>query len=335
MAQLTPNQVLTQLSQGRVLPVYYFYGDEMYLVQTLLAELQKVCLGEGPSDFNLDVFYYTETSAQHIIDTAETLPMFSPKRLVVVRQISELKAKDQDQLMQLIEKPIDTTCVVLVGKKMDARKKFFKTLIGQNAVVKFDPPSMSDVPSWVQKIAKEKGLTIDREAQDALIQMVGNSLTDIENEMQKLRQFVGDQASVKLSDVKTVVSKHRMESVFDLTKSIAEQDLPRSLFFLANLLEQGENELGILALIARHVRILNLVKEGIKEGVTASQLAVRAGVPPYFINQYIGQARYWSEERLEHLHMALLLTDRALKSSPVSTSIWLENFVLKSCQPEL
>ncbi len=335
MPQLTPNQILNHVSQGRISPVYYFYGDEMYLVQSVLAQLQKQCLGEGPSDFNLDVFYYTDTSAQHILDTAETLPMFSPKRLVVVRQISELKTKDQDVLMQLIEKPIDTTCVVLIGKKMDARKKFFKSLVAQSAVVKFDPPSMSDVPGWVQKIAKDKGLTIDREAQNALIQMVGNSLTDIENEMQKLSQFVGDKAEVKIDDVKAVVSKHRMESVFDLTKSIAEQDLARSLYFLANLLDQGENELGIMALIARHVRILNLVKEGIKEGVTASQLAVRAGVPPYFINQYIGQARYWSEERLEHLHRALLLTDRALKSSPVSTSIWLENFVLKSCQPEL
>jgi DNA polymerase-3 subunit delta len=335
MAQLVPKQVITQVAQGKVEPVYYFYGEETYLIHSVLNEIQTHCLGEGPADFNLDVFYYSEINAQQILDTAETLPMFSPKRLVVVKQINELKAKDQEILLQLIEKPIDTTCVVFIGKKIDARKKFFKLLVEQNAVVKFDPPPVADVPMWVQKMTKDRGLKIGREAQDILIQMVGNSLTDMDNEIQKLSQYIGERTEIAALDVRAVVSKHRMESVFDLTKSIAEQDRARSLYFLANLLDQGENELGILALIARHVRILNLVKEGIKEGITASQLASRVGVPPFYINQYIQQARYWSEDRLEHLHKALLLTDKALKSSPISTSIWLENFVLKSCQPEL
>src|SRR5690606_17175335 len=105
---------------GRVEPVYYFHGEESYLISSVLAELQKHCMGEGPADFNLDVFYYPEIQAGQIIDTAETIPMFSPKRLVVVKQINELKAKDQDSLMQLLENPIDTTCVVLIGKKIDA-----------------------------------------------------------------------------------------------------------------------------------------------------------------------------------------------------------------------
>lgn len=335
MAQISPRQVLSYMGQGKVAPVYYFFGEETYLIQSVLNELQKICLGEGPSDFNYDVFYYSEIHAQQILDTAETLPMFSPKRLVVVKQINELKAKDQEVLLRLVEDPIDTTCVVLIGKKIDARKKFFKQLIDQNAAIKFDPPPPAEVPSWVQKMTSDLGLKIQREAQDLLIQMVGNSLTDMENEIQKLSQYVGDKKEITTNDVKSVVSRHRMESVFDLTKSIAEQDRARSLYFLAHLLEQGESELGILALISRHVRILNLVKEGIKEGLTSSQLASRVGVPPYYVGQYIQQARYWSEDRLENLHRALLLTDKALKSSPVSTSIWLENFVLKSCQQEL
>jgi DNA polymerase-3 subunit delta len=56
------------------------------------------------------------------------------------------------------------------------------------------------------------------------------------------------------------------------------------------------------------------------------------GVPGFFMRQYVDQSRHWRKEKLEETYSNLLETDRALKSSPVSSAIWLENFILKSCQ---
>jgi DNA polymerase-3 subunit delta len=100
---------------------------------------------------------------------------------------------------------------------------------------------------------------------------------------------------------------------------------------LANLLDHGQNEVGVLALISRHVRILKLVADGLREGLSGPKLASRAGVSPYFLKSYVDQARAWSDRKIEHTFQALVDTDRALKSSPVASHIWLENFVVQTC----
>lgn len=326
--------LLSQIKSEKIKAVYYFFGDEYYLIDLALKELQKVCLGEGPADFNLDIFYQGDSPLQQVLDVAETLPMFSPKRLVVIKNINDFKAKDQDLLGSYLEKDIDTTCLVMVGKKPDLRKKVFSRLNKDSSVVEFASPTYRDIPQWIDKIASSYNKKMDRSAKDYICQMVGNSLSHIDIELKKISQFVGEsKLEISKEDVAQVVTKHRLESVFDLTTSIGSLDRMKSLYYLAHLLDQGESEIGILALISRHIRILNLVKEGQREGLSSQQLASRAGVPPFYVNQYTEQAKLWDIDRLDQVHKALVLTDKALKSSPVSSPIWLENFILKSCDP--
>ena len=100
---------------------------------------------------------------------------------------------------------------------------------------------------------------------------------------------------------------------------------------LANLLEYGQNEIGALALIARHVRILSTIKEGLRAGLAGARLSAKAGVPHFFLGDYVSQTKHWTDKKIARTMHALHETDRALKSSPISGHIWLENFIIKTC----
>ena len=156
-------------------------------------------------------------------------------------------------------------------------------------------------------------------------------MTDLNAELLKLSQYLGDRNEVTTEDIVKVVSHVKMDSVFELTDAIGSNDRARALVNLANLLDQGQNEVGVLSLIGRHVRILQLVNDGIKEGLSGQRLSARAGVSPFFLKQYVEQSRYWNRGKIERTFRALLDTDRALKSSPVSSGIWLENFIVETC----
>lgn len=311
--------------------LYCFYGEEFYLVNEALRETTNAHLGSSLKDFNLDVFYANELNASQLIDTIEMLPVMAQRRVVILKGVHDLSAKDLEALLPILEKPIETTVLIMTGHKIDLRLKFFKKFLDDGVVIKFDRLYDNQVVPWIKHIVKNHNRTISTSALEMIQQWVGTSLTDIDNEIQKLDSYLPSGAEITDAAVREVVSKSRVESIFAFTDAVGKNDRTQALTCLAQLLDQGESPIGIVALCSRHVRILRTLKEGSKEGLSQAQLSSRAGVSPYFLRDYLEQSRAWTENQLDHVHGTLLSTDKALKSSPVSAHIWLENLVLKTC----
>jgi len=330
-SQWTPQSLTNATVKGDIYPLYFLYGDETFLIDEALAQLEVAALGDGLRDFNLNTFYGSEADAAQIRDAVETLPMMSQVRVVVVKEAHELSDKDWELLWPLVDEPVNTTAFICVGSKIDKRKKHIKRFIDRGVVVEFKRPFDNQIPDWIRTIAKKHGLTLTGDAVDLLHQLVGSNLSDINGELTKLAQYLGEKKKAGPDEVLKVVSHVRLDSVFDLTDAIGHNDRARALTCLANLLDNGQNEVGVLALISRHVRILRLVSDGMKEGLSGQRLASRAGVSPYFLKSYVDQAREWNSTKIDRTFEALLDTDRALKSSPVASHIWLENFIVQTC----
>lgn len=317
--------------KSHIAPMYLLYGEEDFFINEAIGLLEMAALGDGGRDFNYDSFHAKETTVPHILDVAETLPMMSTRRLVIVRDTDKWNESDWSQFDGYLSHPSDTTVLVLIMKGIDKRKKTHKRLLDVATAIEMKKPYDNQVPQWIQYIAQKCRCKIDPDAVGLLHQLVGSSLADVYNEMQKLSQYLGDHQTITAKDVISVVSNIKVQSVFDLSRAIGDCDKARALLCLSQLLSHGQNEVGILALVSRHVRILRSVKNAKKEGVSGAQLASKVGVSPYFLSEYEQQARHWSEKKIEKTFRALLDTDRALKSSPISSHIWLENFVIQTC----
>lgn len=333
MASFDLRRLQLHLQKGSPQNLYLLVGEEYFLLQEALHGLKAVVLKDGAADFNYDQFFASEDDVVKIRDTVETLPMMSARRLVIVRQVQDFKEKDWEVLMAILDQPVDSTTLVLVADKVDKRKKSFKRLEEKAVVVELHRPYDNQLGSWIEYIAAKHSLSIQPEAVALLRQLIGASLTELNNEMGKLRDFLGERTTVESEDVLQVVSRWRVDSVFDLTNAIGRQDRAAALQSLAYLLEQGQNEVGAVAMIARHLRILSLVRDGVREGLPTGKLCVRAGIPQFFLKDYQSQARAWNEDKITRTVHALKDTDKALKSSPVSAHIWLENFIIKACEP--
>ena len=327
----TPQRLNDSISRSEIFPLYLFHGDETFLIDESVAHLELTALGEGLRDFNLNTFYGGEADASTIRDAVETLPMMSPVRVVVVKDVQELSDKEWEMLSSLVETPVPTTAFVCIASKIDKRKKHFKRFMEKGVVVDFKRPFDNQIPDWIRSLSRKHGLKFTNDAVDLFHQLVGSNLADINSELLKLTEFLGAIKTVDVEDILKSVSRVRVDSVFDLTDAIGHGDRARALDCLVNILDHGQNEVGVLALISRHVRILKLVNDGMKEGLSGGRLSSRAGVSPYFLKSYVEQARSWNEKKIERTFQALLDTDRALKSSPVASHIWLENFIVQTC----
>lgn len=311
--------------------LYLLLGEETFLVQEALAALKEKSLDPGTADFNCDIFEANETPASQVRDAAEMLPMMSKRRFVAYRGVDDLKDKDWEILYPLLERPVDSTVFVLTAESLDKRKKSFKKLSEAAVLVELKRPYDSQVAEWIEYLAFRLQIRITREASTLLKQFVGTNLTEINNELGKLKDYLGERNQVEAQDVLQVVSQTKVDRIFDLTDAIGRRDRGTALHTLANLLEHGQSEVGVLAMITRHFRILSQLKDGQREGLTGARLSTKAGIPSFLLNQYLDQIRKWDETKIEKTFAVLADTDRALKSSSVPSHVWLENFVLKTC----
>jgi DNA polymerase-3 subunit delta len=335
MSLLEPQQLYSHVEKAvessNFAPLYFFFGEEPYLIGQAVQYLKVCALTGGAPDFNFTQFYSSDANVTQVKDEVETLPMMAARRVVLLKEVQDLSDKEWEELESLFTTPVDSTVFILVGGKIDKRKKFFRILSEQAQAVEFKKPFESQVPGWIRHLCKAHELSISDEAIQLLHRLVGSQLIEIEAEIKKLVNFLGDRKAIELEDVAQAVSKKREENVFDLTASIGDGDRVGALVQLVELLDQGQNEIGIVSLIARHLRILMVVKQGIEQGVTGQKLSQLAQVPSYYLQDYIHQSKKWTIRKLEQCLLILAETDKALKSSPLSAHIWLENMILKIC----
>ncbi|WP_374079372.1 DNA polymerase III subunit delta [Bdellovibrio bacteriovorus] len=331
MALIDAQKFYKDLEKGQLAPLYFLFGEEPYLLNQSVERFKYAVLTEGAVDFNYSLFYASDADVNVVRDAVETLPMMAARRLIILKEAQELTDKEWAELEPLIESPVDSSVFVILASRVDKRKKQIRQLLDKADCVEFKKPYENQIPSWINYIAQSLGLTISNDAIQLLHKLVGNHLTEIESELKKLGEFVGGQRRIEMADVAQAVSRSKEENVFDFTKAIGENDRVKALEHLVHLLDQGQNEIGIISLVARHVRILLTLKRGVEEGLHGAKLAHYAQVPPYFLESYLDQSRLWTAKKLEQTLVVLSETDKALKSSPLSSHIWLENMVLKTC----
>lgn len=336
MAQIEPQQfyqaVEKALADGAFAPIYLFHGEESFLIQQAVQYLRACSVVEGTGDFNWRVFDADDADANKVKDEIETFPMMAPRRAVLIREISDFREDEWNTLASLIENPVESTVLMLTTNKLDRRKKVMQKLIDQAVTVEFKKPYDNQVPGWIIHIAKGHGVSFSDEALQLFHRLVGSQLTEIDGEIRKLKNFLGEgRTEIQTEDVAQCVSRLKEENVFRFAELLAKGERASALMQAVSLLDRGQSELGIVALAARHFRILLQVKLGEQQGLSGAKLAAHSQIPPYFLNDYQRQAGSWTVSKLENVMLILSETEKALKSSPLSAAIWIENLVLKVC----
>lgn len=329
MAWLEARDFYDQLQSPNFGSLVFLMGEEPYLIDQALKQIEMTKVDESMRDFNFTSYHATDAQLEKVRDNIETLPSFSNQRVIFLKDVHELSDSDWATLESILTNPVSSTLLVMTAAKFDKRKKIFKIISDNSVCVEFKKLYDNQIPSWISYICGQQGLQISDEATHLLHRNVGSHLQEIESEVIKLKSFISPRTRVEIDDVKNAVSKTREENIFQWTEAVASRDRVRALESLVTLLDQGQNEVGVVTLMARHVRLLMKVKKGQELGYAGSKLAQYAQVSPYFLAGYVKQSGLWSARQLEQLLLTLNETDLALKTSPVSAPLWLENMVLK------
>ncbi|MCY4320907.1 MAG: DNA polymerase III subunit delta [Bdellovibrionaceae bacterium] len=310
--------------------LYFVVGNDPFFLSEIKKTFKKQ-ISSQLEDFNQDEVSVAETPLDDILTLFETLPLFSEKRLLLCSEADKLSEKDWIRLEPFLSSPSHTIFVCFFEKK-DGRKKQFKFLKEKGMELNANSLKSWEIGSWLDFLLQKESLHfLSLSAKSLFQELTGNHLMEIQIELKKLKQYLGGKTQITEEDVLSCTSRLKIDSLFDLTEALGNKNVVKSLSLIANLLDQNQNAIAILSLVARHIRILAKIKVGQKENLSSYKLAQKAGVTSYFLKNYLKQSQLWSEKQIEKTIQALFFADKALKSSPLSAHIWLENFILKSC----
>jgi DNA polymerase-3 subunit delta len=326
---LSPSQLQTILSKHAPAPLYLVMGEEDFLRDQAVAVLKAALLGEG-GDFNYDLFYGDEATGADIRSCASEVPAFAARRLVVVKAAEKLPAKETEVLIDYLTRPVETTTLVFVSAKLDGRVKFAQVLARQAVLIDCSPLKDWQLDGWIVKESEQLGLRLDQQAQQALKDCAGGSLQGLRRELEKLAAYTLANRVVTAPDVEALRGIEPGESIFDLTRAIADGRRERALVIVARNLEAGEAPLSLLGALAWQYRRIWRAKELLADEGREGEVAKVLRMDPVQARSFLA---CFPMEHIQTISRILFETDRQLKGGGSSRPrMVLEHLVLRLCE---
>lgn len=321
---------------GRVAPVYFMYGTELFLMEDLIQDILSVTLSDEERDMNVSSYSLTDVPIETALEEAETVPFFGSKRVVILKDAALFTSQKLDvehdvkRLEQYILNPVPETVLLIMApyEKLDERKKITKLIKKESIVLEAKPLDEGEAKAWLSSLASELQVEVDEKAIDTLLGMTGLRLTQLASEMNKLALYVGEGGIIRSEDVTLLVAKTLDQNIFDLIDFAINQRTHQALSLYHELLKQKEEPLKLLALLTRQFRIMYQVKELGRRGYTPNQMAKPLKIHPYVAKLAGKKAASMSDQLLYSLIEKAADTEFAIKSGKVDKVLALELFLL-------
>ncbi|MBN1945195.1 MAG: DNA polymerase III subunit delta [Bradymonadales bacterium] len=315
--------------------IYLLFGEETFLVEEAIKAIVAAVLPDGVDELSYQVLDGAEVSGATVRQSLETLSLFGGRRLIHVRNIGGMSATEQEALRSYLSRPAEQTYLLMSDRSVDNRKSFFKAVSGSAHAesIEFKPLRPQELPSWVERRARAKGLSgIDSELAHLVAELTGPDLASMDGALDKLGLYFANRGGVVTRRViEEALDDTRLRNVFELTRQLGECDLPGSMATLGQMLDRGESAIGITAMIARHFRIVWRIWEGKERGLKGHALAQHAGCHPMFMREYERDAGRFEPFRLGEVFRAIYRAERGLKSSRLRDRLLVDSLILEVC----
>jgi DNA polymerase-3 subunit delta len=323
---------MSDLSAGKIPRVIAIGGEARVLVDDALTTLRKLVLAGGLADFNHDRLS-AKQGAEGIVTAAETFPVMAPLRLVEVENADALGEEGLRVLDPYLEKPCETTVLVLKLDHVDLRQKLGKALEKKTTLVRCEHPRERDMPDLVRVRARKFGVTLDEEVALTIALSTGTDLGLVDRALEKLALVCAERA-VSIADVSEHVADTHMEDAFAFGGAVARADRRAALQSLAALEKNRAAPLQLVGLVAWQLRQVVKAREMLDDGAGARDVkeALRAFGDRGDV--LIAAARRFDLRAHKRRLGRLGAIDQALKSSRAKDNLWLERLVLELCPLE-
>lgn len=310
--EISYNQILSDLKNQIYYPVYFLFGEESYFIDAISDLIEHTVLNEQEKEFNQTILYGKDASVPVIISYAKRFPMMANYQVLIVKEAQELE--DPEDLQPYFENPLKSTILVICYKygKLDRRKGLYKS-VEKNGVT-FESARLYDnkIPDWIHDYLHEKNCTISQKAAVLLTEFLGNDLSKVVNELNKLLINIPAGSEISEEYVEKNIGISKDYNVFELQKALVKKDVLKAnqiiRYFAANPRENPlVKVIPILSSFFSRILTYHYLKDKTKNSIAAA-----LSVNPFFVSDYQQAAKTFSPGKV--IRVISLLREYDLKA---------------------
>ena len=325
--------ILRSIEMNDFAPIYFLMGQEPFFIDQISKRIEHSALKEEEKAFNQFILYGKQTSIQQIVMSARRAPMLAKRQVVFVKQAHDL-TRSIDDLSDYAENPVASTILVLEykHKELDKRKRLYKSLLKSSVILLSKKLYDNQLPEWVSSLILGKGKKITPKASALLIENVGNDLTRINKELEKL--FLAEPNSVTI--VEEMIQNHigisKQYNNFELQKAILNRNIEQANRIILQFSKNPNNHPIVVILSVLYNFFIKLIQYHTLPNKSQPAVAKALKINPYFVKDYVIGARNFSLKKSVKVISYLRDTDRKSKGvgvKPISDFGLLSELVFK------
>jgi len=326
-------KIINDIKAGNIKPIYFLMGDEPYYIDKISEFIEESILTDDEKGFNQMILYGRDSTIEDIVSNAKRYPMMAERQVVIVREAQDL-VKTIDKLESYAEQPQPSTVLVFAYKykTLDKRKKLIK-LLSKNGVV-FESKKMYDnqVGTWITRVLQGKGYGIEPKANAMLVEFLGNDLSKISNELNKLAIILPKGHIITAIDIEVNIGFSKDFNVFELQNALASRNQLKAYQIAQYFSDNPKDNPMILTtalLFAFFVKVLKY--HGLKDK-NPKTVAPTLGVSPFHLKDYDAALRNYPMKKVSAIIATLRDTDaksKGIGAQSMSTHDLLKEMLVK------
>lgn len=299
-------------------PIYWLEGDEEFFIDRVVDYAEHHLLNESEAAFNLTVFYGKDAVWSDVVNACMRYPMFAERQVVILKEAQQMR--DILKLEGYVERPLSSTVFVVSykEKKVDGRSKLAKLLKEKGELLTTKKLYDNQLPEWTSELVQSKGYTIQQKALLLLVDHIGNDLSRINNEVEKLLLNLGSRKTISEDDVEKYVGVSKEYNPFELQNALAKKDLVKAIK-IVNYFEANPKAAPIQLILPTLYNLFSKTYMVLaQKGSDEKSIAQAIGVSPFFVKDYLLTAKNYGYQGVENA--LLLLHHYNLRSIGVGDS---------------
>ena len=300
---------------------YLIYGDDRFLCFDALKKIEdSVCI--SIKDMNIDIISGEKALAKDIVSSANLYPFGDEKRLVIVKNFSPIKNKDEyNEIQNYVKNPLNSTVLVFFNPE---NADFFKNMSDLTSI-DCNKIDIKFIYAYVKNYLSKNEISADDSAIEKLILFCNSDMSRINNELEKLSSYLNDSKVLTTSIVEEFVVWDKEFQVYQLAEFLAKGDSKNAIELVDSFCFKQGSAFSIIAPLFNNYR--RALFAALNKDKPISELASLLGVKDFAIRALQNQLKIFSPKKLKRIVSMITNFDEKIKTGQMKEQVAIKTLV--------
>ena len=237
-------EAIASLKKDMIYPIYSLKGGDHFLQNFFIERLSEEYF--GISKIEKILMLPDDMSGKEIVDRITTTDLFSTKKIFIIRDPQKIKGKASIDLINFCKNPVADCVTVFLNDDWTIKSSFLSKIEANAMQVDVQTPFANDLKKWTKFLIKKRGKTTSSFIENTLIEMAGDSLVHLDNEIEKICLIIDDRSVIEIEDVERFSGWERDRQRWEFLLALGEKKYSRAIFLGRNLITKSESMLSLI-----------------------------------------------------------------------------------------